>query len=170
MEGVATLTSSTPYVAQDSSPAGPSKKIQAQNLLTQARQLQKAGRLLEARQKAVEAQRVGAVFGPHEDSPEQCLAAVGALCQRRIESHLQQANEYLATAELDNSRYQRAETELTQARQLATAFGFDTQLIDNKLSVVQQARTRSWSNGQADKSQISQIAHQEYAQPRTDAV
>jgi len=170
MERVATRTTTTPYMPQPTGGMVENRKLQALALLTQARQYQKDGRLLEARQKAAEAQRVGAVFGPAEDSPEQCLVALGALCQRRIESHLQQANEYLATAELDNSRYQRAETELTQARQLATAFGFDTQLIDNKLSVVQQARTRSWSNGQADKNQISQIAHQEYAQPRSDAV
>src|SRR5205807_2409110 len=158
------LTPATPAMPPSPSSAAEGRKAQAQILLAQARQFQKDGRLIEARQKALEAQQAGASFGPDEDRPEQCLLAVSALCQRRIESHLQQASEYLATAELDPSRYQRAEAELMQAKQLASAFRLDTQIIDNKLTMVQQARSKSWTTVPGNgKSQISQAIHQDQA-------
>ena len=92
------------------------------------------------------------------------MLAVGALCHRRIEDHLQHANQYLATAELDSSRYQRAEAELAQARQLALAFGFDTHMIDVRVNTVQQARNRNWTqNSGAAQAAISQVNHQQMA-------
>ena len=51
---------------------------QAQLLLAQAHQLEKEGRLLEARDKVVEAQKLGVVFGVHEETPEQCVLTLGA--------------------------------------------------------------------------------------------
>src|SRR5207244_10626208 len=89
------------------------------------------------------------------------------LCQRRTEGHMQQAGEYLATAELDNNRYQRAETELTQAKKLAVEFRFDTQLIESKLASVQQARTKNWNNP-SSRGSISQASHQQSMLPGSE--
>src|SRR5262249_11299104 len=106
------------------------KKVRARALLTEARQLQKDGRLLEARQKAEEAQKLTVIFGPDEDRPELVLLSLSALCQKRIDTLVQQANDTLART--DAGRYRRAESDLNQARQLAVGFHLDTQLIDSK--------------------------------------
>jgi type II secretory pathway component GspD/PulD (secretin)/tetratricopeptide (TPR) repeat protein len=149
----------TPRVASTSTDGG---KLRAQMLLTEARQLQKEGRLLEARQKALEAQKAFANFGPEEDRPELVLLAVSALCQKRIETLMQQAGDYAATSEVDPSRYQRAVQELAQARQLAVGFGFDTQLIDSKLATLAQSRgVHGAPQSNAGLTQITQAQHQE---------
>jgi type II secretory pathway component GspD/PulD (secretin) len=141
------------------------KKLQAQTLVSESRQLQREGRLVEARQKALDAQKLGAVFGPTEDRPEQALLAVGALCQRRIETLMQQANDSLSRAATDSSRYFQAEQQMNQARSLAVAFGFDTQLIDVRLTAVQQAQsqklTATASPSIPAAPQITQAQHQE---------
>ena len=120
-------------------------KEQARLLLLQARQCQKEGRLLEARQKALEAQRVATTFGANEDTPELALLAISALCQKRIDTLVQQATEYATTLDRDPSRCQRAEANLMQARQLAMACGFDTQAVDMKLSWVHQMQAKNSS-------------------------
>src|SRR5262249_55649886 len=54
------------------------------------------------------------------------------------ESLVQQATDYAATAQADPARFQKAEADLAQARQLAIGFGVDTQAIDGKLAWVRQ--------------------------------
>ncbi len=158
-------TSLNPAAPVFGSAVGADKKIQARALLADARQLQKEGRLVEARQKAEDARNTGANFGPDEDRPELVMLALSALCQKRIEGLMQQAGDG-AAANGDFGRYQRAELDLKQARQLALAFKLDTQLqlIDNKIAWMQQIRdkppTPAPTTGQA---QISQMHHQEPA-------
>jgi type II secretory pathway component GspD/PulD (secretin) len=136
------------------------KKAQAKLLLTQARQLQGEGRLLEAREKAIEAQRVGAAFSAEEDRPEAVLLAISALCQKRIDNLVQQASEALSGAEADPSRYQRAERDLTQAKQLAVGCKLDTQAIDSKLTWLQQVRGKSSSlEAGTGRAMISPVQH-----------
>src|SRR5262249_43605849 len=113
-------------------------KVLAQQLVVAARQLQREGRLIEARQQALEAQKLGAAFGPNDDRPERVLIELSGLCHKRIESLVQQATDYAATAQADPARFQKAEADLAQARQLAIGFGVDTQAIDGKLAWVRQ--------------------------------
>jgi type II secretory pathway component GspD/PulD (secretin) len=131
------------------------RKVRAQALLSEARLLEKNGQLVEARQKALEAQRLAANFGPNEDRPELCLLSVNARCQRRIEELVQKAEGYLSTARSDASRYPWAVQTLTEARGLAVAFGLDTQLIDDKLTWVRQT-----SNGAVAMPSLTQAQHQ----------
>src|SRR5207237_9503157 len=118
--------------------------------------------LLEAAEKVVEAQKLDVGLAVHEDKPEQCVVRRGAACQRQLGHHLLQAGEFMTTAEVDASRYQRAEMELTQARRLAAAFRFDTMAIDSKLAWVQQTRDKSFSLSAAGKTgTFAQANHQE---------
>jgi type II secretory pathway component GspD/PulD (secretin)/tetratricopeptide (TPR) repeat protein len=153
--------------------SGPSladaNKARAQALLAEARQLQKAGRLLEARQKAIESQKIGAMFGPEDDRPESVLLALSALCQKRIDHLVQEASDYAAAGQADPSRYQQAEFDLNQARQLAVGFGFDTQLIDSKLTWVQQAQSKKTPSNTSAPVAIQQTRHQEPAAAAPDA-
>jgi type II secretory pathway component GspD/PulD (secretin) len=163
----ATRQTGVTVAAQTGMPSemGGDKKFQAQMLLKEARQFQMEGRLVEARQRALAAQKVGVVFGPDEDRPEQALLAIGALCQRRIENLMQQANEALSMANADASRYAWAAQQLTQARTLAVTFGFDTQLIDLKLASVQRAQGSSGitaaAPGMPSAPRVTQVQHQE---------
>jgi type II secretory pathway component GspD/PulD (secretin)/tetratricopeptide (TPR) repeat protein len=129
--------------APPTAPVVDTGKQNAQRLLAEARLFQKEGRLAEARQKVLEAQKVGASFTPGEDRPEAALLELAALCDKRIDSLKQQAGDYLHSTNGDPSRYQKAETNLVQARQLASAFGFDTQEIDEKLAVVHRTRNQA---------------------------
>jgi type II secretory pathway component GspD/PulD (secretin)/tetratricopeptide (TPR) repeat protein len=140
---------------------GPDQKAQAKVLLAEARQLQKAGKLVEARQKALEAQRLGAKFGPDEDRPELVLLALSAVCQKRIENLVQQASDHAAAANGNPVQYRRAETELTQARQLAVDFHLDTQLIDSKMTALQHTHNQvATPVSQPAPKQIAQMQYQ----------
>jgi type II secretory pathway component GspD/PulD (secretin) len=124
-------------------PAGDSRKQAACQLLAQARQFQQQERLLEARQKALEAQKIGVVFQTGEDSPELALLQLSALGQKKVEVLLRQASDNTATGYMDATRYQKADANFAEARQLAVGFGLDTKLIDSKMAWSQQARQRT---------------------------
>jgi type II secretory pathway component GspD/PulD (secretin)/tetratricopeptide (TPR) repeat protein len=150
--------------------SGDRNKVRAQALLTEARQLQREGRLLEARQKVMEAQHTGATFGPDEDRPELVLWALAALCKTRVEGLMQQAN---VDTTGDPVRMQRAESDLNQARELAAAFQLDTQPIDRKLAWLQQVKgqgagLKGPGSGVGD-TQVSQVQHQVLALPGNTA-
>jgi type II secretory pathway component GspD/PulD (secretin) len=172
-----TAQATSPMPKPPSVPATPdnaaAKKLQARALLAEARQLQKAGRLVEARQKALEAQKIGATFAADEDRPELVLLALSALCQKRIESLVQQASDCAAAANGDAGRYRRAELDLTQARQLAVDFHLDTQLIEGKMAWVQQMRNQRATPPAppavpvAAPAQISQMHYQGADAPRS---
>src|SRR5207248_2535725 len=67
-------------------------KSTALRLLAESRQLQKEGRLVEARQKALDAQQTGAVFATEEDRPELALLATSALAEKRVEGLVRQSS------------------------------------------------------------------------------
>jgi type II secretory pathway component GspD/PulD (secretin) len=129
---VSPAAAAVPVAPLSSDPA----KAQAQQLLAQCRQLQREGRLVEARQKALAAQATRAVFTPSEDSPELALIQLSALSYKQIDNLMQQAADYQQTAAGNPANYQRAEQNLRQARQLAAGFGFDTAPVDARLQAL----------------------------------
>ncbi|MFN4257734.1 MAG: hypothetical protein ACK4RK_00420 [Gemmataceae bacterium] len=124
---------------------------EARRTLAEARDLQKQGLLIEARQKALEAQqqaqRGGVTFGPHEDLPERALLEMGALCKDKIDGLVQKATDYAATAQEDPSRLRQAEADLLQARQLASGFSMDTHMIDSKMQWLRQLQAHTGAAG-----------------------
>jgi type II secretory pathway component GspD/PulD (secretin) len=120
-------------------PATPKARL----LLTEAKDLELAGQLVEARQKALEAQKAGFVFGADEPGPDQVLLRLTAQAHRRIEHLMQEATDLAATGFTDASRYERAQENLIQAQQLAVGFALDTQAIDAKLSWVRHIREQA---------------------------
>jgi type II secretory pathway component GspD/PulD (secretin) len=123
--------------------AADAAKQQVKQLLAEAHRLQADGRLCDARLKALEAQKLGAAYGPNEERPEQVLQQLSFLCYKRVEVLMQQAGDQMANAAADPARCQKAEHDLTEARQLAGSFGLDVRPIDEKMNVVRQARDRS---------------------------
>jgi type II secretory pathway component GspD/PulD (secretin) len=129
---------------QSASPApqGPARR-QAEQLLAECRQLQREGKLAEARQKALQAQQVRAVFSPNEDSPEAALLQLSSLCFKRVDALVQEAADYQQTAGGDPRAMQKVEDNLVQARQLAVSFGQDTTVVDARLAMVRQQRSNA---------------------------
>src|SRR5262249_15213283 len=85
-------------------------------LMREAKSLSQQGRLLEARQKMLEAQALHARFGPDEETPDRMLLACASLANRRAELLVQRAADYAATAQTDSTRWQKAEESLEEAR------------------------------------------------------
>jgi Flp pilus assembly secretin CpaC len=117
-------------------PVGPARQ-RAQQLLAEADQLRQYNDLVGARQKAIEAQKVGAFFRPDEESPEQALNQLTALAGQRIEHLLQMASQQ-PTAGNPAALHQVHDT-LAQARQLALGFAFDCQPIDARIAALHDA-------------------------------
>jgi type II secretory pathway component GspD/PulD (secretin) len=115
----------------------------AAQLVKEARQFQQQGQLVQAREKAVEAQRLGAAFRPDEDRPEVVLVELSTQCHKQIELLVQQANDYAAASFGDAARGRKADDNLAQARQLAVGFGFDTHPIDERVVVIRQQTSRA---------------------------
>jgi type II secretory pathway component GspD/PulD (secretin) len=123
-------------------------KQRAQTLLAEARTLQSQGQLVEARQKALAAQKVageasrpGMLFGPDEDRPETALIQLASLCDARINSLLQHASDGVIGSVNDPARFQKASADLARARQLALVFGQDTGRIDHKAAWLKEMQT-----------------------------
>jgi type II secretory pathway component GspD/PulD (secretin) len=121
-------------------------QTRARQLMAEARAFQRQNRLLEARDKIVEAQRLGASFRPDEESPNQVYQQIGFLARQRIDSLVHHANETLRYGtQAPQNRCQDAERDLVQAGQLAVAFGLDMQAIESTRLMVNQVR----NNGNA---------------------
>ncbi len=116
-------------------------QTRARRLMGEARGLQQQNRLLEARDKIEEARRLGVSFRPDEESPSQAYQQLAFLARQRIDSLVQHASDTLQRGtQAPTLRCQDAERELTQARQLAAAFGLDMQPIDAAMRMVSQLR------------------------------
>jgi type II secretory pathway component GspD/PulD (secretin) len=114
----------------------------ARRLLAEARALQQQNRLLEAREKIEEVRRLGVAFRPDEESPSQLYQQTAFLARQRIDSLVHHAGETLRYGtQAPILRCREAESDLTQARQLAAAFGQDMQQIDNTMRMVEQLRS-----------------------------
>ena len=97
-----------------------------------------------------------------------CSSRLSALCQKRIESLVQQAGDCAAAANGNPVQYRRAEIDLTQARQLAVDFHLDTQLIDSKMTSVQQMRNQTMTPVPVTAAtQVSQMQYQGADAPRS---
>jgi type II secretory pathway component GspD/PulD (secretin) len=118
-------------------------KQRATILMREAKSLSQQGRLLEARQKMLEAQALHVRFGPEEETPERMLLACASLANRRAELLVQRAADYAATAQTDSTRWQKAEESLEEARQLAQAYSLDSQAIERNAAWVRRARTNA---------------------------
>ncbi len=121
-------------------------KQRAQALLAEAKGLSQQGLLVEARQKAIEAQRFaaeaargGVFFERNEENPDQAVGHLGALCEARIQAMLRDAEGVVNAAPRDAAAYQWAMMSLGQARQLAVSFSLDTNAIDQKAAWAQVA-------------------------------
>ncbi|HEY1860929.1 MAG TPA: hypothetical protein VGG61_11270 [Gemmataceae bacterium] len=125
------------------SDAGSGVKKQAVQMLAEAQHLQHAGRLIEARQKTLDAQRLNAAFAPDEVRPEQVLLELAALARQRIDSLMLQSNDCMSKAGSDVSLYSKAESNLQEAKQLAASFGQDTLTISSKIEWVKQTRSQT---------------------------
>jgi len=122
-------------------------KQRALALLSEARTLQAHGQLIEARQKALAAQRAAGeaarpafLFGPEEDRPETALLQLSSLCDAKINNLLQHASDCVTANGSDPTRFQRAQADLAQARQLAQVFGQDTNRIDHKATWLRETQ------------------------------
>src|SRR5262249_48014339 len=107
-------------------------------LLAECAQYMQAGRLIEARQKALEAQALRLPFGPDEDSPEQALLMLSSVCYKQVVALMDQAAQLSSTGAAE--AVQRAEQQLAQAQQLARGFGLDTQPIDVRVAALRRQR------------------------------
>ena len=116
----------------------------ARQLLVEARQLQQQGRVLEARDKAVAAQKTGVVFAAGQDRPETILADLAQDADRQISSLLQDARTNIARGPADPNRYLQAEAGLNLARAMASSLRprhADT--IDGGLAQVHQLQAKA---------------------------
>jgi type II secretory pathway component GspD/PulD (secretin)/tetratricopeptide (TPR) repeat protein len=114
-------------------------------LLAEAHQLHRQDRLIEARQKAVEAQEVasqavafGLRFGPEEETPAAALSMLAAACGKRVQILVQHADEMAALGPANPRHFDEADQDLGQARQLAVAFGLDLKVVEEKTARLQQ--------------------------------
>jgi type II secretory pathway component GspD/PulD (secretin) len=107
---------------------------QARQLLSEAADLKKQGRLIEARLRVLDAQKLNASFGTEETTPERMLLELASLCEKKIEGLLQEATDYVAAGKDDPASIQKAENNLVQARGLATGFGLDPHSIETKMA------------------------------------
>jgi type II secretory pathway component GspD/PulD (secretin)/tetratricopeptide (TPR) repeat protein len=80
------------------------------------------------------------LFRPDEDCPEKALLQLSSLCDTQISALLQHASDCVTGNANDTARFQKAQTDLAQARQLAQAFGQDTARIDHKAAWVQETQ------------------------------
>ena len=110
----------------------------AQALLAEARELDRRGQLVEARQKALEASKYGLAFPP-DQSPEALLASLAGKSRLQISETLKQVETSVASKAGDPARLAKAMSDLAAARQLAVTFAIDPYQVDQKAAWVQQA-------------------------------
>lgn len=122
-------------------PVNDPQTIRARELLAESRRLQNEGKLVESREKALDAQKLGATFLPDEDRPERALLELAGLAQKRIEGLMTSATEL--TTGGDPARLARAEETLAQARALAVGFALDTQPIDGRVATIREAQGKA---------------------------
>lgn len=118
----------------------PETRNRARVMVAEARELQKKGMLIEARQRALDARQIVPHFAPEEDGPENVLKDLSALCNRQVEFLLHRAGEF-AGASSDPARFQKAEADLASARNLASAFGHDLSRIDHQAGWVRHLQS-----------------------------
>lgn len=117
-------------------------KTRAVKLVAEARMLELQDHLVEARGKALEASKLTVAWGPAEDSPASVLRDLGTRAAGRVTSLVNEATEIVERFPADPTRFQKADTRLVVARQLAEAFGQDVRPIMQKAQWLQTASTQ----------------------------
>jgi type II secretory pathway component GspD/PulD (secretin) len=141
-------------------------QTRARRLMAEARSLQQQNRLLEARDKIDEARRLGVTFRPDEETPSVVYQQLAFQARQRIDSLVHHAGETLRYGtQAPMARCKDAEYDLSQARQLALAFGLDIHPIDATMRMVDQLRTTGntmlvSSESRATSSEYSQQGSQ----------
>ncbi|MCI0455887.1 MAG: hypothetical protein L0Z62_02765 [Gemmataceae bacterium] len=151
--------------AQPISRAPIEAKQRSAGLLKEARDLQRKGMLLEARQKAVESQRWaveaykgGLAFERGEDTPEIALGELGLACEHHVHGLVRLADDCVKAAGRDPNAVNTACMHLTTARQLAHTFGLETYHVDQRLGALQQMQQLAQGPPIADPSGNPQSA------------
>jgi type II secretory pathway component GspD/PulD (secretin) len=147
----------TPIVSDNAPANGPVRQQVAQDLARQrakmlvaeARALQAKGWLVEARQKALEAQRTSSAFGPEEDRPEIVLLHLADLCDQRIVLLLKQAEDLVRAGANNPASMRQAETNLRVARDLSIGFGLDTVRVERRIAWLQSVQDSLQAKGPA---------------------
>ncbi|MGL6075105.1 MAG: hypothetical protein ACRC8S_13175 [Fimbriiglobus sp.] len=106
-------------------------KDQAKKLVAEGRALLKSGKYTEARAKATEAMKSGAIFSTSEDSPESLVRDVMGEGKVKIDSLLRDAETRMANKDFSN-----AEASLKGASDMASSLGFPKTGIDEKLGML----------------------------------
>jgi type II secretory pathway component GspD/PulD (secretin) len=114
----------------------------ARQLMAEAHTLAQQNRLVEARDRISQAQRLSVTFRPDEETPDQLYPQIAFRARQRIESLVHHAGETIRYGtQAPAARCQEAEKDLAQARQLAAAFGQDMQPIERTEIAVRQLRS-----------------------------
>ncbi len=122
-------------------PVADTNRLAAVQLLGEARELFKAGNLIEARLKCLEAEKLHVAFGTDEESPGELSQKLTVAAGQRVQGLLLKANDLANDgAKPEAQRYQLAEDRLTEARDLTAAYGLDTQMVDGRLAWVRRMK------------------------------
>ncbi|MSR30090.1 MAG: hypothetical protein EXR99_01165 [Gemmataceae bacterium] len=122
------------------------KKVQAIELLCEAKKLQTAGKLAQARSKALESQKLGAAFQAADESPEQFLLQLGIAARQQVDDLVVQSGRILNQTSGDSKeKYAQAQQALDSALQLGKAFGHDTQPLESRKEAL--ARNQALASG-----------------------
>ncbi len=140
----------------------------ARQLMTEARSLQQQNRLLEARDKIAEVQRLNVSFQLGEDSPNQVYQQLALSARQRIDTLVHHAGETLRYGtQAPMSRCQDAERDLSQAQQLAVAFGLDMQPIHTTMQMVTQLRATGNTTLVSANAQVPMAGNLQRGTPST---
>jgi Flp pilus assembly secretin CpaC len=111
-------------------------KIQATQLMAEARQLKKSNQLGEARAKAMEAQKLGVTFAATEDSPQALLQEIVTDGKTQIDKLVTQADLWASQKETS-----KAEMALKIAVRMSGELGFQTSPLESKLAAISKTNT-----------------------------
>ena len=126
-----------------SAEANNAAKQRAVGLLVEARQHSDQGHLAEARLKALEAEKVPAIWSPAEDCPVAVLRELDTRASALIKHLLEQATDLVLKNGTDPTRFEKADGYLLTARRLAESFRLDSAAIDQKSQWIQQVANQS---------------------------
>jgi type II secretory pathway component GspD/PulD (secretin) len=115
-----------------------SAKMQADQLLVQAKQYQQQGNLILAYKATSEAQQLKASFGSDETNPGQMMLQLSSKAHQRIDGLMLEADECMKSAATNPQMYMKADKDLKEAKQLASCYGLDTLPIESKLGFMRQ--------------------------------
>jgi type II secretory pathway component GspD/PulD (secretin) len=131
----AAVTPTPPPVKLAPPPAVDANKAQATRLVSEAIALHKEGKLVAAREKALQAQKLKAPFSAQEVSPDLVYQQVASDASRQVYALARQADQSLNHGlGGPEARNKAALAKLAEARQLAAVFLQDTRYLDDRIA------------------------------------